>query len=384
MSRLRVGIVGVGFIGRAHVDAARRIPGVDVVAIAGSSLKRARQQADVLDVPMAYGEYRDLLADPGIDVVHNCTPNALHFDVNRATLEAGKACFSEKPLTVTRAEAMALAELRRKSGLAAAVNFHHRAFPQVQQARALVANGRLGSVHAVHGSYLQDWLLLESDWNWRLDPVCGGPSRAIADIGSHWMDLAQHVAAARIIEVMADLATVVPVHYRPAGPVETFQRTAGAAERRVATSVDTEDFGSVLLRFESGARGVFTVSQVSAGRKNRLLVEVDGTCAAIAWSSEQSEYLWLGTRTEPSQVGQRDPSQSLVPGTQILPTGHAEGWNDAIRTAIAGFYEVVRGGSPPPWLATFEDGLRAVALTEAILQSSRERRWVPLGKLAAS
>jgi predicted dehydrogenase len=383
MDRLRVGVIGFGFIGAAHVDALRRVPGVTVTALAGSSLERARAQAAAADIPNAYGDWRELLADEQVDVVHNCTPNYLHFDINRATIEAGKACFAEKPLTVTTAQSAELVSLAQARGVPVAVNFNHRGFPQVQEARALIAAGQLGEIHAVRGSYLQDWLLFDSDWSWRLDAVAGGPSRAMADIGSHWMDLAQHVGGTRIVEVVADLATVVPVHYRPKGAMRTFgARDVENRPRRssdgMAIEVRTEDQGSVLLRFDTRARGAFSVSQVTAGRKNRLTLEIDGGRGALAWDSEDAEHLWLGSRQEPSRLAQRDPTTARVAGTSTLPAGHAEGWSDALRNVVAGFYAMLRGAPRPPWVASWEDGLQAVALTEAILASSKEQHWVAL------
>jgi predicted dehydrogenase len=371
---LRVGVIGLGFVGRAHVDALRRVAGIRVEAVAGSGPAIVKQ-ADALDVPKAYADYRELLADTSIDVIHNCTPNHWHFTINRAALEAGKACFAEKPLTLTSTEAAELVHLARARQASVAVNFNHRGFPQVQQARALVAAGHIGEVYAVHGSYLQDWLLHETDWNWRVDPEVGGLSRTVADIGSHWMDLAQSVSGTRIVEVMADLHTAVPVRYRPAGHRTTF---AGAAANGdlAPVAVRTEDFASVLLRFANGAHGSFTVSQVSAGRKNRLIVEVDGARSALAWNSEDSERLWYGFRDDAARYAQRDPGQALEPGVSTLPAGHAEGWNDALRTTIAGFYDMLREGhAPKPWVAGWEDGWRAVALTEAILASHHNRQW---------
>jgi len=368
------GVIGLGFVGRAQVDALRRLPDVHVVAAAGSGPHIA-QAAAALGIPKAYADYRDLIADPDVEVVHNCTPNYLHFDINRATLEAGKACYAEKPLTITSTEAADLVQLARERNARVAVNFNHRAFPQVQQAKALIAAGDIGEVYTVHGCYLQDWLLHDSAWNWRVDPNLGGPSRTVADIGSHWMDLAQSVTGAPIVEVMADLHTAIPVRYPPERRLETFERSEA---RGAPVQITSEDFASVLLRFANGAHGAFSVSQISAGHKNQLLLEVDGARGALVWSSQSSEQLWLGSRDAPLQVVGRDPAQALVGGMSSLPAGHAEGWNDALRTAIAGFYATLRGEPAPPWLATWEDGLRAVVLTEAILESHRRRQWVSL------
>src|SRR4051794_27880959 len=410
MARLTVGVVGMGFGGAAHVDAIRRIPNVEVVAVASSSQERAARHADELGIPRAYGDYRDLVADAEIDVVHNCTPNLLHLPVNRAILEAGKACYAEKPLAMNASEAEQLLLPAWASGTAAAVNFNHRGFPQVQEARALVEAGDLGPIHAVHGSYLQDWALFETYWSWRVDPTLGGASRVVADIGSHrvgftphgtrsplpagvdpplggasgvvpdigshGMDWPQHVPGSPMGGVMADLGKISPTRLRPEGDAITFRRGNPDGRPTTPVAVDTEDFASVLVRFENGARGSFTVSQVSAGRKNRLSFEVDGGRGSVAWCSEESEFLRLGSRTEFARVSQRSPAWSQVAGLSRLPAGHAEGWSDALTNVIKGFYEQVRSGERRPWVATFEDGLRANRLVDAILESHKAERWV--------
>jgi predicted dehydrogenase len=381
--QLRVGVVGIGFIGAAHIDAIRRQPYAEVVAVASSTVERARRHADDLGIARAYGDYRDLLADPDVDVVHNCTPNVLHFPVNKATLESGKACFAEKPLTLNAAEAVDLLQIARSTGTPIAVNFNHRGFPQVQEARTLIEAGELGAVHAVHGSYLQDWALMASDYGWRMDSSIGGATRVVADIGSHWMDLAQHVTGSRIVAVMADLQTIHQTRVRPERQAETFARGTGPAGPASEVSIDTEDFASVLVRFENGARGSFTVSQISGGRKNRLSLEVDGADGSTAWCSEESEFLWRGSRTEPARLVQRNPRLALRPELSKLPAGHAEGWADALANVIQGFYDEVRDPSEHrPWVATLRDGAYGMRLIEAVLASSRSERWVtiePLG-----
>ncbi|HET6319100.1 MAG TPA: Gfo/Idh/MocA family oxidoreductase [Chloroflexota bacterium] len=375
----RVGVVGLGFIGRAQVDALRRIPGVSVVAVAGSR-PSIRAAADSLGIANAVTDWRELVADPDIDVVHNCTPNVMHFDVNRATVEAGKACFAEKPLTVTSAEAASLVRLAAERDARVAVNFNHRGFPQVQQARALVGADAIGQVYAVHGSYLQDWLLSDTAWNWRVDPSIGGASRTVADIGSHWMDLVQSIIGSRIVELVADLHTAIPVRYRPAAREETFAR--GSDADRTAVSVESEDYASVLVRFANEAHGSFTVSQISAGRRNQLTFEIDGARGALAWNSEDSERLWIGSGDDAARIDQRDLRRSMVAELSTLPAGHAEGWNDALRNTIAGFYDVLRGQKRKPWVADWQDGWHSVALTEAILASHDTRRWTTVDTIA--
>jgi predicted dehydrogenase len=380
---LKVGVVGIGFIGAAHIDAIRRLPYAEVVAVASSTAERARRHADDLGIARAYGDYRQLLADPDVDVVHNCTPNNWHLPINKATLEAGKACFAEKPLSLTAAEADELVRIARETGTPIAVNFNHRGFPQVQEARTLIESGELGAVHAVHGSYLQDWALLATDYGWRMDSSLGGATRVVADIGSHWMDLAQHVTGSRIVAVMADLQKIHPSRMRPQRDAVTFARGAGPVGPAAEVSIDTEDFASVLVRFENGARGSFTVSQISGGRKNRLSLEVDGGEGAVAWCSEESEFLWRGSRTEPARIVQRNPRLALRPELSRLPAGHAEGWADALANVIRGFYDEVRNPSEHrPWVATLADGAYGMRLIEAVLASHRSERWVtvePLG-----
>jgi predicted dehydrogenase len=242
----------------------------------------------------------------------------------------------------------------------------------------LIAEGQIGPVHAVHGSYLQDWALLESDWGWRMDSSIGGATRVVADIGSHWMDLTQHVTGSRIVAVLADFVTIHPTRTRPERAAVTFDRGTGPVGPATRVEIDTEDFASVLVRFENGARGSFTVSQISAGRKNRLSFEVDGGQGALGWTSEEGEFLWRGSRTEPARSLQRNPRLALLPGLSRLPAGHAEGWSDALVNVVRGFYDRVRGEDPRPWVATLEEGAYGMRLVEATLASSRAESWVRL------
>jgi predicted dehydrogenase len=261
MKTIRAGIVGCGFIGPAHLEAIRRLGFVEVVALADSSLEKAKRQAAELGIPKAYGSWRELLRDPDIQVVHNCTPNALHYEINREGILVGKHVLSEKPLAVSGAQSAELLRLAEASGVVHAVSFNYRHFPMMKQLAAMARGNELGKIRLVHGSYLQDWLLYETDFNWRLAPDVGGPSRAVADIGSHWCDTVEYVTGLRIAEVFADLATVVPVRKRAVRQQATYSRVeseAAAAYEDIA--IRTEDYASVLLRFEDGARGVFTVS----------------------------------------------------------------------------------------------------------------------------
>jgi predicted dehydrogenase len=370
---VRAGVVGTGFIGTVHVEALRRL-GVEVVGVVGSSPERARAKALA---PVVEG-YEQLLADDRVDVVHLTTPNHLHYPQVKQALEAGKHTVCEKPLAMTSEQSAELVELARQSGLVHCTNFNIRFYPQVRQARALVAEGALGTVWNVHGGYLQDWLQLPTDWNWRLEPEKGGTLRAVADIGSHWLDLVQFVTGTRIESLLADLATAIPVRQRPAGEVETF---AGADDvEREAAEMTTEDVAHILLRFENGTRGSLVVSQVSAGRRNSLRFEVDGSKGAVAWDSERHEELWLGHRGRPNELLLRDPAL-LAPearsGTR-LPAGHAEGFAETFKELYRTVYTAAAAGEPPdePDYPTFVDGHWENVLGDAVALSNRERRWV--------
>lgn len=366
---LRAAVAGAGFIGAVHVDALRRL-GVEVVGVAVSPERVAAGEAPA----DAYASFEQLLADDRVDVVHLATPNHLHHGQARAALAAGKHVVCDKPLALTSAQSRELVELARSSGRVCAVVFMSRFYPQARQARALVANGSLGSVFAVHGSYLQDWLLYPTDWNWRLDPAVGGSLRAVADIGSHWLDLVQFVAGRRVEAVCAELATFLPVRRRPGGPVRTFAR-AGDGET-VEVEMTTEDAAYILLRLEGGARGAVTISQVSAGRKNALCFEVDGSEGSVAWRSERPEELWVGRRDRPSELLLRDPALLAADAAAAtrLPGGHAEGFAETFRELFRAVYTAAAGGEGG--YPTFADGHRSLLLGEAIARSAREGRWV--------
>lgn len=378
---IRVGIAGTGFAAGAHLDALARRAGVEVVAVAGSDAGRARRLADRSGVPDAYGSYDELLADDRIDAVHNCTINRLHREVSLAALSRGLHVLSEKPLALDSQESGELVAAAERADVVAAICFNYRHYPLVAQLRSMLASGDYGAHHFVHGSYLQDWLLLPTDWNWRLDAADTGQSRAVADIGSHWADLVQHVTGDEIVEVFADLATLHSERTRPANGSRTFEAGDGPGE---SVEVHTEDFGTVLARFASGARGSFTVSQTSAGRKNGLWFQVDAAEASFAWAQEDSNRAWVGRRGAPNLELQRDP-ELLDPGAarlSRLPAGHPEGWLDALAGLVDDFYSTVEGranGRPPEGLlATFREGHARVRLVDAIIESHREQRWAPV------
>jgi predicted dehydrogenase len=384
-SNWRAGVIGTGFIGPVHVEALRRV-GVEVVALAGHSAERTAEKARRLHIPRAYGSVDEMLADPEIQVVHITSPNHLHFPHARAALLAGKHVVCEKPLAMDSRESGELLRLAQERRLGNAVNFIIRYYPLSQQARALVKDGALGAVYSVQGSYLQDWLLLPTDWNWRLEPEIGGAMRAIGDIGSHWIDLTTFITGLRVEAVLADFQTFVPVRQKPTRPVETFTGKLQTAVEYVEQPIHTEDYASVLFRYTGGARGVMTVSQVSAGRKNRLFYEIDGAQAALAWDGENPNELWIGHRDRPNELLLKDPAL-LAPEARPFasyPGGHGEGFPDTFKNLYQSFYSYLDAGdfAAAPDFPTFADGHRALRVGEAILRSAREDRWVPLSEIA--
>lgn len=377
MARIGMGIVGAGFIGPHHIDAVRRLGFVDVVAIADANDALARQKADELHIPKSYGSYEAMLNDPAIQVVHNATPNFLHYPVNSAIIAKGKHVVSDKPLALTGDEARKLRDQAVKANVFNAVTFGYRGNPLVQQARHAIATGRIGKPHFVHGYYIQDWLLKDTDYSWRLEVDKGGESSALGDIGSHWCDLVQHVTGMRITHVLGDLTTVIPQRKRPKGRREAFS-AGGANEEFDLVDIKVEDLASVLVRFDTGAKGVFTAGQVCAGHKNDLVFEVCGGAASLKWRQESQNELWIGHRDTASELLQKDPGlmDASVRGYAHLPGGHQEAWADAFSNLMRDIYGTIAAGKKPtdplpPAFATFEDGYRANAIVDAILQSSR-------------
>lgn len=374
---MKAAVIGAGFVGRAHIEALRRL-GIEVAGLLGSSPQRTREQAQTLGISRAYASLDELLADSSIAAVHVCTPNHLHHAESEAALKAGKHVLCEKPLAMNSRQTAQLVDLARKQKRAAGVTHNLRYYPMCQEARALVRRGTIGETRMVHGSYLQDWLLYPSDWNWRLDPALSGSMRTVADIGTHWLDTVTWITGQRVTELCADLATIVPARERPRGAVETFQERTGTDFESV--KIDTEDYASVLLHFERGLRGVMTVSQVSAGRKNRFWYEIDGSEGSIAWNQEQPNALWIGKRREPNRELIKDPAlmSPETRGFAAYPAGHAEGYPDTFVQLFKEFYNYVERGDmnasrPFP---TFEAGHAGLVLCEAIAASARERQWV--------
>jgi predicted dehydrogenase len=376
-----VGLVGTGFIGPAHLEALRRI-NVKVIGLAESSAELAQKKAGELGIEHGYASFDEMIADPRINCVHLATPNLLHFPHAKAALLAGKHVVCEKPLAMNSQESAELVRLAAEKKLVNAINFNLRFYPMVQQSRSMVKSGELGSLYILQGSYLQDWLLYPSDWNWRLEPHLGGTLRAVADIGSHWLDLLTFITDLRVKEVFADLKTFLPVRKRPAKAVETFSGKMLQPSDYIDQPISTEDYASILLHYENGTRGVVTVSQVSAGRKNRLFFEIDGSKSAVSWDSEHPNDLWLGRRDGPNGLLMKDPSLVAPEVREVIsyPGGHQEGFPDTFKQLAAKVYRYLRLGNfdAKPDFPTFADGHYEMLLCEAIQKSAIENRWVEM------
>ena len=375
---LNVAVLGGGFIGKQHIEAIRRIPNTGVRWIVDVDAATAKRLADELGIPRFSDDYREVLQDREVDIVHNCTPSNQHYCISKAVLEAGKHIYCEKPLTLTAAEAEELVALAQKTGRAHGVNFNYRHNAMVFEMRDRVRSGMVGTVLHVYGEYLQDWLMYKTDFNWRMDERIG-VSRAVADIGSHCFDVAQFVLDRRITSVCAKLITAHPVRLRPEQGGATFSDAQGQGGVEVA--IRTEDIAHIMVRFEGGTPGLFYLSQVSAGKKNGLALSLSGDKAALEWQQEQADRLWIGHRDRPNELLYTDPGL-LSPGAKgyaTLPAGHALAWHDALRNAIGAFYAAVRAESwnePGRSYADFSDGARIMRLVEACLSSSATGDWV--------
>jgi len=378
MKMLKAALIGTGFMGKVHSENLRRLGTVEIVALAGSNSERALQFGKSIGVNRTTGDYKELLEDPTIDAVHVLTPNALHYAICRAALEAGKHVLCEKPFTVSLEQARELVDLAAKTGLANCIQHNLRYYPVVQQIRRMIEAGDLGEILIVQGTYSQDWLLYDTDWNWRADAKDNGALRAMGDIGSHWMDMIQHVTGLPITELCADLATFHHTRRRPKGSVETFAGKTPQPGDYETVPIDTDDFGSVLLRMGDRARGAFTVSQMSAGRKNRFTIDIYGTRAGVSWNQERPDELWIGQRNSPNQILVKDPAL-LYPKAAAyadLPGGHSEGYDDTHKQVFKRFYARVADPAAPVEYPTFEDGLRGMQLLEKVEESSKKRGWV--------
>ncbi|MFD0681115.1 MULTISPECIES: Gfo/Idh/MocA family protein [unclassified Paenibacillus] len=382
METIKVGIIGTGFSANFHIEALRRVPGVEILAVAGSTMDKALVLAEQYRIPYAYETYHALLSNQELDVIHNCTPNYLHFEINRAVILAGKDLLSEKPLAMNSSESGELVSLAEQMGTIHGVCFNYRHFPMVMQAHTMLMSRQNGKCHLVTGGYLQDWLLFDTDYSWRLEPELNGPSRAIADIGSHWCDTMQFVLGKKIVEVFADLKTIHPIRKKPSNNMSTYAKGLNDVFEEV--DVSTEDCGSVLVHFEDDISGVFTVSQVSAGRKNKLHFEISSADFTLYWDQENPNTLWEGRRNEPNKEWYRDPALLSPQAAALahLPGGHQEGWSDGLKNLFLDFYNEIKRKRRSQTIegersfATLADGHHNMKIVDAILISSQQKEWI--------
>jgi predicted dehydrogenase len=375
MKKLKIAILGTGFMGRVHTEAVRRLPNVEVVAVAGSTAQRARKFADALGIEHSTADYRDLLALAEVCAVHICTPNSMHFAMAKAAMEAAKHVLCEKPLASTIEEAEAMIALAKQTGLANCTLYNVRAYPQLQNIRRMREAGEFGEIRVVQGTYSQDWLAHDTDWNWRIE---SGASRTFADIGTHWTDLVEHLTGLRITSLSADLQTFLRTRKKPKGPVETFAGKTLQPSDYDEVPINTEDFGGMIFRMGETTKGCMTASQVAVGRKNRLFLEIFGSKTSAAWDAERPDELWIGHRNSPNELIVKDPSL-LRPGAVSyadLPGGHSEGYDDTFKQIFRRFYRTVADRNAPVEYPTFVDGVRQMRILGAVLESAKKRAWV--------
>ncbi|ADQ17157.1 oxidoreductase domain protein [Leadbetterella byssophila DSM 17132] len=378
MSKVKVGVVGTGFIGPAHIEALRRLPNVEVLALCEVTKELAEAKAQQLGIERAC-TFDELLAMKDIQSVHICTPNFLHFKQAKAVLEAGKHVICEKPLATDVNEAKELVELAAQKGLVNAVHFNLRYYPLVRQIKTMREKGEIGEIYSILGSYLQDWLFYNTDYSWRLEPDKSGDTRAVADIGSHLIDMIEYTSGLKITEVFADFNIIHKIRKKPLKPVETYSGKMLTAEDYADVNINTEDHATILLRFDNGNKGSVTVSQVSAGRKNQLKLEISGSNCTIAFNSEAPNEMWIGRRDGANQLLMRDPA--LVHGEVrpliTYPGGHNEGFGDTSKQMFKEVYAAIEGGKQPdtPLFPTFADGYRELLIAESILESTKTEKW---------
>ncbi len=377
MRKFKTALFGTGFVGRVHLEGIRRLGYVQLYAIGEPQIEKANQLAAEFGAERTEADYRRILEDPAVDAVHICTPNALHFPIAKDALQAGKHVICEKPLATSVAQAQELVKLAADTKRRNCTFHNLRFYPQVQQIRRMVEDGDLGEILVVQGTYSQDWLLYDTDWNWRLDSKFNGPSRCLADIGSHWCDMAEHVTGQRITSVCADMATFHKTRKQPKGPIETFAGKTLSPDDYIETPIDTEDMGAVIFRMGNGARGAFTASQISAGCKNRLSIEIFGTKSGVIWNQERPDELWIGNRNTNNQIIIKDPSL-LKPKAKSyadLPGGHSEGYDDTFKQVFRRFYSSIENPDAKPEYPQFVDGLRQLSILEAELESNAKHGW---------
>jgi len=382
MRKIKVGLIGGGFIGRIHAEALRRLGYVEVLALAEVNQELAEERAEELSIPNAYGDYRDLLKNREIESVHVLTPNKCHFSMSKECVEAGKNVVCEKPVAMNSNESSELLKLAREKGVVHCLCHNMRYYPLVKQAREMVKGGEIGNIRLIHGHYLQDWLFLETDYNWRLEAAVGGKSRAVADIGTHWLDMVQHVSGQKVVSVYADLTTFIPVRKKPLKELETYTVQELKPGDYENVKIDTEDHGTVLLKFSGGAKGVLLACQVCAGRKNMIDFEINGSKRTLAWNGEHPNHMWIGERGKVNGEFIKNPAIMAPDAAKYAgaPCGLGEGYLDTFKSIFSDVYEWMREGKKMDEeevnFPTFLTGHQELSIVDAVLRSHDTGTWV--------
>lgn len=368
MKKLRIGLIGTGLIGKQHAEAIGRIPGIELVAFTEANREILEKQKAYFGIN-GYLDYKEMIDNEQLDVVHDCTPNVLHYEINKYALEKGIHVYSEKPLAITVEQGKALTTLAKSKGLANGVNFNYRNNAMVQEMLSRMLNKDAGRCFLIHGHYLQDWLLYDTDFNWRLETEAGGASRALADIGSHWFDTVQTITGKKVTDVYTQNFIVHPVRKKKIG------------DKAVDFKVETEDGGLILFKLEDGTQGSLIVSQVSAGYKNQLYVSVDCEKYSMRWNQEQSDRLIIGTR-EQGEIQYFASPDAVDEGKSryaALPSGHPVGWADALTNGFREFYTSIFNNSfQNPSYSDFESATYVMKIIEACIKSSNNNQWIKI------
>jgi predicted dehydrogenase len=377
---INVGVIGTGYIGPIHIEALRRMSGINVKSVCDTNRELAAKTAVRYNIEEIHTDFREIINDGSIDVVHVCSPNRLHYDMNKAAILAGKHIMSEKPLAMTFEEAARLTELSDKKGTVTGINFCYRYYPLILEMALRGRSSDAGIIRMVTGTWFQDWLSEASDWTWRLDKKEAGASNIAADLGSHWFDLVQFISGLDITEVMSDFSTIIPVRKKPAGQVLAFRKTLDKDGCEV--KVELEEYAAVLFRLSNGAPGSFTTCQAAHGRKSDIEVEVYGSEYSMAWDHSRSNNLWIGYRNRANEILTESPSlqNTGISRYATLPAGHPLGYNDAVLNLFRDFYDAVESGGreserlfPRP---TFASGMIETRILKAVIQSAESRLWV--------
>lgn len=380
---INVAVIGTGYIGPIHIEALRRVSGVHVKGVTDANPELARKTAERFNIEKVYAGWEEVMADPSIQVVHICTPNKLHYPMNKAAIERGKHILSEKPLAMSAAEAGELTSLAEKRGIVTGVDFCYRYYPVVLEMALRIRRGEAGEVRAVFGSYLQDWLGLVTDWSWRLERAEAGETYITADLGSHWFDLVEFTTGLRMTELMADFAALIPVRRKPTRQVLAFEKVGDVPYREV--KVELEDYAAIMLRLSNGAPGSFTTSAATIGRRSDTEFQIYGSKCSFAWNHKRSTELWIGHRDRPNETliegpALQDPASAAYAS---LPSGHPLGYHDAVLNLFRDFYDAVKsGGKEKPGALprpTFRTGWDAMRILDAAVKSAKTRSWQKIG-----